>query len=222
MPLRKAYMKCKFVVLGLALISGMGLEKSSASPFNFLLTINDSNPSAVTVTATGLNASVSDSSIEGRIGVELLGFFSQDQYNLYNEFPANPALFGSGMTLSYNCIAADNYSTEAGAYLDLGFFVNDASPAANDFQTFSTSQPAFSGSWTIDFTSFGVDSSALPTAGSHGQIKPGYSGQPGTVIGSWEVVNTVPEPSAGSFLLLGSAAGMIFWCRCARKNIARA
>jgi hypothetical protein len=212
-------MKCKFVLLGMALISGMGLEKSSASPYNFLLTINDADPSAVIFTATGHNASVDDSSTEGRIGAELLGFFSQTQYNLYNAFPPNSALFGSGMTLSYNCIASDNYSTEGGDYLDLGFFVNDENPAANDLQTFSTTSPAFSGSWTINLAGFEVDASALPADGSRGQIMSGFSGQPGNVIGAWEVVNTVPEPSAASFLLFGSAAGFAFWRRRARKNV---
>ncbi|HEY4284631.1 MAG TPA: hypothetical protein VGM62_16335 [Chthoniobacterales bacterium] len=210
-------MKWKIILLSIASVMGMGLEKSSAIPPRYLLTIDTSNPSAVTVTSTGLSAVVNDSSISGRIGAELLGFFSQDEYSLFNVAPPNSTLTASGLTLSYNNIGSDNYSTGGGenSYLDLGFYVNDASPAANDPQTFSTSQPAFSGSWTIDFASLGIDASALPTAGAQGEILSGFSGQPGTIIGSWQVA-AVPEPGTGSLVLLASVIGVVY--RRTKKN----
>lgn len=216
-------MKIKVILLSIVSVLGMGLETSSAiPPLPVLLTINASNPSAVTITATGLNAGANDSSIPGRIGVELLGFFSENEYSLYNEAPPNPALYGSGQTLSYNNIGADNYSSGGGdgSYLDLGFYVNIDDPAANDPQTFSTTQPAFSGSWTIDFLDLGIDLSALPAAGSQGGILAGYSGQPGSIIGEWQV-EAVPEPSTGGLLLLGSVAGFIFWRRHTHRNLCR-
>lgn len=210
-------MKGKTVLLGMAVILGMGVGTSFAGAPPILLTIDDSDVSAVTITATGLAPDANDSGVEARLGVDLLGFFNQDESSLQGDTMPNSTLFGGGLTLSYNSVISDNYSTGGtsgvGSYVDLGLYVDNS----NDPQVFSTSQPAFSGSWTFDLSSLGVNSAALPTVGAQGYIMTGFSGEPGSVIGAWQVA-AVPEPTTGSLLVLGSAASVLFWRRRGRKN----
>lgn len=210
-------MKGKTVALGLAFILGMGLEESFAtSPI--LLTINDSNPSAVTITATGLNPTVNDTGRTANDGVDLLSFFNQDEINMTaGQFLPNSTLKGGSLVLSYNDVWSDNYSTTGGTFKDLSLYIDISSPGSTDPENFSVSQPAFSGSWTIDLSGLGVSSIALPTPGSTGQILSGDSVNAGSIIGQWQVA-PVPEPTTGSLLFIGSAAGLLFCRRRTRKN----
>lgn len=206
--------------MGTAFILGMGLANSSAT-LPFLLTINDSDPAAVTITATGLDPIQNDSS--GRTandGVDLLSFFSQDEIGMSaGQFLPGSTLEGGNLTLSYNDVWSDDYSTGNANFYDLSLYVDISSPGSGDSQTFSTSQSAFTGSWTLNLSTLGINSSALPTPGSSGQILSGSSQNPGVVIGAWQV-DPVPEPTGGSLLLLTSAVGLFYWrCR-ARKNSA--
>ncbi len=169
-----------------------------------LLTINDSNPSAVTITATGADAALDFSGSTANAGVDLLQFFGIDESGMTFGQDLTGALTASGVSVSYNDVDRDDYSTGGGAvYTDLELYVDVNSPGQGDTETFSTTAPAFTGSWTIDLSSLGVDSSALPSAGSEGSILSGNYGAPGQVIGAWEVTSDVPEPSATSLLALG-------------------
>ena len=177
----------------------------STSPI--LLTINDSNPSAVTVTATGLDAALDFSGNTANEGVDLLQFFGLDESGISLGQNLAGTLAGGNISVSYNDVNRDDYSTGGGAvYTDLELYVDINSPGQGDTETFSTNSSAFTGSWTIDLSSLGVDSSALPSAGSVGNILSGDNGTPGQEIGSWEVTTDVPEPSATSLLALGGLA----------------
>ncbi|HXS68654.1 MAG TPA: PEP-CTERM sorting domain-containing protein [Candidatus Polarisedimenticolia bacterium] len=206
-------MKRKTTLLGLAFLMGMGLEKNLANTPTFLLTINVSNPSAVTIAATGANSIADDTGRTAGDGVDLLDFFSQ------NEPISGPvsgsSLQGGGSTLSYNQAVGDNDSTLSGSRerLDLNIFYQ----GGFDPETFSTTAPAFTGSLTLDLSSMGVNVSALPAAGSQGDIIAGWSGNRGSVIGQWQVA-PVPEPGTGTLVLLGSVAGFIVRRNRARKK----
>ncbi len=207
-------MKRKTALLGMAFILGMGVGKSFAASPSVLLTIDDSNPSAVTITATGENSAANDTGHSANDGVDLLSFFNQNDFTAGNVVTST--LQGGNLTLSYNFNTGDNYSTgvNVGDLLDLNLYNTDF-PASSDSETFSTTQPAFTGSLTLDLSS--LDPSALPAAGTTGDIIAGYGANPGAVIGSWQV-ETIPEPGIGSLLILGSGAGFTFWRHRIRKN----
>jgi len=211
-------MKHKTILLLTTCIFGIALEKSSATPPTFLLTIDDSNPSAVIFTTTGLNPVVDDTGRTANSGIDLLNFFNQSEAGFLHELLPNSSLKGGNMTLSYDSVISDGAGN-----LDLGLYVSGSTPGATQPETFSTTQPAFTGSWTINLSSLGLSASVLPAIGSQGQIQSGYSGDPGNIIGSWQVVTTVPEPSSASLLLLGSGVGFVVWRRrnC-KKDAARA
>lgn len=202
------YMKGKILLSGMALVLGMGLEKAAATSPPVLLTISDSNPAAVTITATGTDPMVNDNSQVGLGGVDLLGFFTQSSPSVGGPLP-NSTLHGGSLAAPYDTVGADNSGSGT---VNLNLYVNNANP-----ETFSTTQPAFTGSWTLNLSSFGVSASALPTPGSSGQIITGFSGNAGPVIGEWQVA-AVPEPAAGCLMLLASGIGFVFWRRRAAKN----
>jgi len=191
------------LLLGVALFFGVGLGKSFAISSPILLTIDDSNPSAVTITATGFAPSVNSGKFADS-GVDLLGFFNTSQTGLFDSF-LNSTLFGGGSPSPYTDVRSDNFSTSGGNALDLNLFIVTGHA---DLQGFSTEGPAFTGSWTIDLGDLGVSGSALPAPGTTGDILTGFSGDQGTVIGQWEVTS-VPEPGIGSLLVLGSIIGTI-------------
>jgi len=184
-------------------VFGVGMEKSFAVSSPILLTIDDSNPSAVTITATGFTPLVNSGKFANS-GVDLLGFFNATQPSLLGS-TFNTSLFGGGSPSPYSNVRSDNFSTSGGNAVDLNLFIV---AGGGDLQGFSTTAPAFTGSLTIDLGSLGVSSSALPVAGTTGDILTGNSGDQGLVIGEWEV-NPVPEPGVGILFVLGSAVGMV-------------
>ncbi len=198
----------RIATAAIAFILGAGLEKCSAISSPILLTIDDSNSSAVTITATGFAPGVNDSGRPASSGVDLLGFFSASEPGLFGQFLLGSTLSGGGSGVSYNDVRGDNFSTSGGNSVDFRLSLDISSPGAGNTQTFSTAQPAFTGTWTIDLSSLGVGSSALPTAGTTGDILSGFGGDQGSIIGQWEV-NPVPEPAIGSLLVLGSIIGTI-------------
>src|ERR1700744_276233 len=172
-----------------------------------LLTINDSDPSAVTITATEMaaNASSQIDSITLSDGIDLEDFFQADESGTSSAPMLNGSLEGSGTGMAYGNVGVDDYSTggSAPAY-DLHLYTASQTTS----QTFSTSPPAFTGSWTIDLTDLGIDVADLPRAGSSGSIVVGDSAssaangnEPLTIIGNWQVVSDVPEPS--TYALMG-------------------
>jgi hypothetical protein len=200
----------KTILLSSAFLLGMAAEKSFAvPPVPVLLTINDSDPSVITITATGLNAGVNNSGRIGADGVDLLGFFSDNESSLLAQLLPNSTLSGGGLALSYNDLAGDNYSFSGGNSYDLSFYVGASAPGSSDPETFSINQPAFTGSWTIDLAGLGLSPSALPGPGSQGQIFSGNFANPGAVIGQWEV-SPVPEPAIGGLLVVAAVTGLLF------------
>lgn len=164
-----------------------------------MILVDDSNPSAVTLTATTALSAANDSTTTSGDGILLLGLFTSN----IGSSPFGPALSdGLQPVLSgdlYNTWSGDHHSSAS--YLDLGIYDNVGSTT----QTFSTSSQAFTGSMTIDLSSVGF---ALPAAGASGNILAGWSGHTGGELGTYLVV--VPEPSvaapAAGLALIGYAA----------------
>ncbi len=181
-----------------------------------LLTINDSNPSAVIITATGANAGVNYSGNTANDGVDLLQFFTLNEFNMSFGQDLTGTLTGGNIGVSYDDVYSDNESTSGGNYFDMELYVDNNSPGEGNTETFSTSQPAFSGSWTIDFSALGVTGAALPTPGSTGSIMSGFSGSPGDIIGQWEI-QAAPEPGTTSLALAGFAVTAIAMFRQRRR-----
>jgi hypothetical protein len=198
----------KALVLSLAIILGAAVEKSFALSSPILLTIDDSNPSAVTITTTGFTPAVNDSTRPASSGVDLLGFFSANQSALFGQTLSGSTLSGGNSGVSYNDVRGDNFSTSGGNSLDLSLSVDSSSPGTGNTQIFSVAQPAFAGSWTIDLSDLGVNSSALPLLGTHGDILSGFNGDQGTIIGQWQV-GPVPEPGMGSLFILSSVVAFV-------------
>ena len=194
-------------LLWIAVFTGIRIlsyQSAIAASGPVLLSINDADPAAVIITATGLNPSVNDSSNTANNGVDLLGFFAASEFGMTLGQDLTGTLVGGNTGVSYNDAYRDNYSTGGGSsYTDLELYVDINSPGENRTESFSTSQPAFTGSWTIDLSNLGIDAAALPAAGTQGEILSGFSGDPGNVIGAWEVTSPVPEPTATSLLALG-------------------
>lgn len=193
----------KALALSVAIFFGAGVEKSFALSSPILLTIDDSDPTAVTITTTGFTPGVDNSGIPVSSGVDLLGFFNSNQSALFGQTLSGSTLSGGNSGVSYNDVRGDNFSTSGGSSLDLRLSLDGSSPGAGNLQTFSVLQPAFAGSWTINLSTLGVSGSALPTLGSHGDILSGFSGDQGGIIGQWQV-GPVPEPGMGSLFVLGS------------------
>ena len=190
----------------IAFVLGAGLEKCSAISSPVLLTINDSNPSAVTITATGFAPGVDNSGKPVSSGVDLLGFFLANESTLFGQLLPGSTLSGGNSGVSYNDVRGDNFSTTGGNSQDLRLSLDISSFGAGNSQTFSILQPAFTGSWTIDLSGLGVSAPALPAPGATGDILSGFSGDQGAIIGQWEIA-AVPEPSVCSLILLGSIIG---------------
>ena len=188
---------------GIAIFLGAGVEKSFAIPSPILLTIDDSNPSAVIFTATGLAPAVNDSTRPADSGVDLFTFFLANEPSLFSQILLGPTLTGGNSGVSYNSVLGDNFSTGGDNFQDLRLYVDSSSPGSGNMQAFSVTQPGFTGSWTIDLSSLGVSPSALPSPGTRGDIFSGFSGDQGTLLGQWQVAS-VPEPGVGSLFVLGT------------------
>jgi hypothetical protein len=184
-----------------ALFSFAANLRSSAQ---VLLTINDSDPSAVVITATGNNAGLDFNGSSANDGVDLLQFFTLDESGMTFGHFLTGTLQGGGTGISYNDVWDDNQSTTGGSALDAELYVDNGSPGSGNIETFSTTSPAFTGTWTIDMAALGVSSAALPTAGSSGNIMSGFSHNPGSVVGTWEVQG-VPEPTTIGLASVGAA-----------------
>jgi hypothetical protein len=96
---------------------------SAAIPI--LLTINDSDPAAVTITATGANAGINFDSSTVNDGVDLLSFFSVNEFNMTFGQDLTGTLQGGSSEISYNDAYSDDYSSGGGSsYYDLELYVD--------------------------------------------------------------------------------------------------
>jgi hypothetical protein len=162
-----------------------------------ILTIDESSSTTVTITGTGNNAIQTDGTTFANAGVDLMNFFTA-----VVAVGTTPASGSSLQPVSggivYEFWGSDTYQ---GATLqDLNLL-----SASAVSQAFVSGTPAFSGTMTINLSSYSAE---LPALGASGFVYPGNSGGQGTVqqpIGIWQIV-AVPEPSAIALLALGAMA----------------
>lgn len=179
----------------LAAVLGLGMLSTACA--QVLLTVDISDPSAVTFTATGLAPSANDNTVSGTIGFTLLGFLTSADDLLSTSGLGD--LEAPGMTSAYDAFAALDY---AGGVFDPGVDINLW--GGSGVQNFSTGAPAFTGTFTIDLTAI---ASLLPSAGHSGTIQVGDGSETGAVIGQYQVV---PEPSAVLLTTLACGTVLIF------------
>ena len=155
-----------------------------------LLTVDVSDPSMVTFTATGA-ASEADAATDSVEGFSLLDFFTSTR-----------SLGIGTITGTLTSVQGDAPVTNASA-----FSLNTALNLYDGFDTgsfvFEAGETAFSGSVTLDLSAF---ADLLPAAGSMGRIAIGSSfrtGPFGSGFGDYLVVNTVPLPAAAPLMVLG-------------------
>jgi len=190
-------------ILAVCILSFGTIASLAVSEVPILLSIDDSNPSAVTITATSSNSYADYNGNPASAGVDLLGFFSVDEQNLSHGQFSGGTLQGGNDGVSYDSLLSDNYSTSGGVYYDLEVYLSSSSVGSGNTETFSTSQQAFTGTWTVNLTSLGVNASDLPAADSEGSIISGNSANAGSFIGEWQVL-PVPEPRTEGLLALGT------------------
>jgi hypothetical protein len=152
-----------------------------------LLSIDVSQASNVTFTATGASPAGDDAETNSSAGITLEGFLSAAS-GLTWEGAGN--LTAGTMTLPYGFAFA--FSLASGSFAP-GADLNIYNGAGED-QIFMVTQPAFSGFLTVDFS---ASAGLLPQAGWSGNILAGDGSAGGTVIGTYAVV---PEPRS---ILLG-------------------
>lgn len=177
----------------------IGLLSVPAARADILVTIDITNPAAVVFTATSAAPLTSGPNVPGTGGIDFLHFFATEisgfALGLVSQSTFATYLDSSYPYLNWN---TDNYS---GPNVDLTFYSQKTSS-----QHFSTSDPAFVGTGTVNFSAYAA---YLPSAGATGQITDGNSGnasgdsRPLTVLGTYQVV---PEPATWTLLALGLAA----------------
>ena len=180
------------------------LISACAAKAQVLLTIDDSNPGAVTITATTLSANA-NASTSINDGIDLLNFLVGNLSIPSTGSPVTSSNLTSGnLTGSgpyYDSWAPDDIDTPGGPDLTLY-------SSGTGTETFTTMTTAFTGTLTLDLTG-----EPLPVAGTSGTIVTGYSGDSpnNTSIGQWKVESvSAPEPSSW-MLLFGSFAVVVLW-----------
>ncbi|MEL6951778.1 MAG: VPLPA-CTERM sorting domain-containing protein [Pseudomonadota bacterium] len=165
------------------LVASMGAASSAT-----LLTVDVSDPSAVTFTGTGAAADVA-TSVDAFVGISLLDF--------YSSVPTGFAVAGSStLTAGTNADLLDGEFRAGSAVNFLGSLV---------VLNFTTTDAAFSGTFTVDYT---ANASFLPSVGTTGSIVTGDNlfqafGDP---FGEWAVIAPVPLPAGFPLLALGLGA----------------
>jgi hypothetical protein len=173
---------------------------------DILLTIDDSNPANVIITATGNNATVFNSNTTQYDGSELLNFFTTALDGNYDSSLSSGTLTPSGTSgiVPYDSFYVDNYS---GGNVDLNFYYygsGSGDPGESVEQQFSPFLAAYTGTATADLSN---ESAFLPAVGAQGNVLSGWSGNVGAVIGQWQVV---PEPAdTGLAVGLGTLSAVL-------------
>jgi hypothetical protein len=177
----------------------------------FHLGIDLTDPSAVVITATPLNATA-NSSLTLFDGVTLQLFFTADiPSTTFAGVTGTLAPFASGV--AYDTWAADD--TFPGVFSDLSFYRSTDDPPSSPPQIFGTFFSAFSGTSTINLAS---QAALLPIIGTTGPVFAGYSDNLGPIIGTWEVT-AVPElPVAAHLALYGAGFAGLWTFRRFRKS----
>jgi hypothetical protein len=192
------------LVGAVVLLLSMGVGKAQ-----ILLTIDDSNPAAVVITATGNDASLpgmaTSTSASINDGIDLLNFLVGNTTIPLNGIPVTSSNLTSGNLTGtgpdYNSWAPDAIDSPGAPDLTLY-------SSSSGTEIFTTTSAAFTGTLTVDLTG-----EPLPSAGSVGTIVTGFSADSpnNTPIGEWKVESvSAPEPSSWILLLVGFGV-VIFW-----------
>ncbi len=208
--------------LGIALAGGVASE-AKADLLPVVLTIDYSNLSAVTVTATG---SFAYSDYSGPLGfgdgIALHDFFTAPV--LVQDFVTAPVsstlttgVVPQDLTNTFSEITAWNDSNPSlwvgygqpglGNGSDITLWRNAPSVS----MSFSTESAAFSGQAVFNLSGYASYTNLLPALNSTGTVT--IWNNNGT-IGTWQVVGTaVPEPSTYAVLFGSAALGLVIWRR---------
>lgn len=180
-----------FLLLSISVLV-MVLNKVSAQDYPVLLIVDDSNPSAVTITAAPNAPMVDYTNCIANDGMDLFGFFTANAWanGVWHWADTSYSLTANGVGYPYCTAEPDDFSDNQGAsgFIDLNIYIASFDSGHTNMQAFLTSQPAFTGSLTIDFSSLGV-ASLLPAPGTSGYVVtsdhlyPQYA----KIIGKWEV-----------------------------------
>lgn len=169
-----------------------------------VLTIDISNPAAVTFTST---PALSETNSSLNIGTD--GFTIQNFFALTVLVPdstlATGDLMPTGSTFVYAGMGTFSFEANNGTFAagnDLSVFANGAPMAGS--QVFSTVTRAFNGTMVVDMSPY---IAALPAAGTTGTVYSGFRSSGitghGLVVGQYSVV---PEPNSIALALLGMTA----------------
>lgn len=191
-------MKRSFPVV-LALLA---LSAASASAA-VVVTIDITNPAAVVITAVSNNSAINGSlMVNFNGGISFLSFFTADE-SIAEADPLGIAgdWTGAGTPTSYNQMVTFDYGNSAVVPgVDLSIYNSVVSNS--DDQNFLTSVLAFTGSSTVDFSSF----TNLPVYGTTGNVNLGYQNSHGGTIGQWQVI---PEPASCGLAAIGAIAASL-------------
>ncbi len=168
-----------------------------------LLTVDVTNPLAVTFTATSNFSLTNNSSFTENDGTDLIAFFTSTSTS---SGATTGTLRPAGTTNNFNTMSPDNYS---GSIIDLNLFTIPGT----EFQAYTTSTTAFTGVATIN-----LGGDFLPSPGASGDIRAGFygsgSGSLSGILGTWTVV---PEPSTFAPVIALAALAGAMWSRQRRK-----
>lgn len=181
--------------------------------------VNTDTGIVVMRTSTG-NSDVDATTRIGTAGITIENFFTSSV-----DYAAAIPITG---TLTANTL--DPIPPGGKVYTELGTFNYDANDGAfaagndlsvykgagdNPNQVFTTSTQAFTGESTVNFSS---NIAALPAMGATGNVISGYfndgrndvnQGQHSSVIGQWQVVEVVPEPSSTALIAMAGLGFML-------------
>jgi hypothetical protein len=193
----------------LILAAGLFATTFRASGAAYSLAINESNPSAVVITGSGMGGIGTDGTTTANYGVDLANFFTAAVSIGAQSASGTPSLQPATGGNIYNNYNSDTYEATGGALLDLNLYSSGTSA-----QTFTFgSAPFNTGTEVINLSAYLAD---LPTTlSAHGSIYAGDSSGKGngTIIGGWDVT-AVPEPTTLALAGLGVlGCVLMFWRR---------
>jgi hypothetical protein len=196
------YKTPKVGILTAALLTATSLFGKANAAVVFQVDLSD--PAVTRIIATSALSGTDSNLSIGLDGITIENFFTSSVlYPQTTTFGGN--LSPSGTSVTYDGLGTFDYSDNSGNFKagdDLSVFAN-----ATGAQDFSTSETAFTGEAEIDFSAAVAE---LPqTVGATGNVISGYfnsgTADHGEIIGQWEVIAVVPEPSFNCLLGLGFA-----------------
>jgi hypothetical protein len=192
----------------LVLAAGFWAATFPAAGQSILINIYEGNPAAVRFVATGTFPIPNDNSQYNSFGVDLVNYFIAA---ISGGGAVTGTLTPAGTTTAYNAWFADNL--HAVNNVDLNLYVTTTA----QLQNFQNTKVAFTGTATIDLSSFLAE---LPSTGTSGFISSGDARSPGILLGSWTVV---PEPPVEAQMAVGAlvVAGLALFRRARRESARR-